>query len=288
MIEATRWHLLTGQNEQRNTLAGPISNSATNLTFTYDLRGIREGAMLSVGLELMLVMEATDSANTATVMRGINGSTAASHLQGDVVTVNPRFPDFAVLRELNNDLRALSAMGLYQVGTFDRTFDGTVRAFDLGADVLDILEVRYQSSGGTERWPLVDRWSVMSDMPTADFPSGRALRVDSRIESYQPLRIRYKKAFGLLTNLTDDVQTVTGLWSEAHDIPPLGAAVRLGAARDIRRTDTQAQGDTKRPNEVPAGTPQGAVRTLAAERQVRIAQEQGRLYSRYPMRRALA
>lgn len=284
-IERTRWHLNTGVLEPRNLLASSIDDSTTALSFTYDLGRLHAGAVIALGLELMLVWEVNGTAKTATVQRGVLGSTAASHASGDTVTVNPRASDFHILKALNDDLAALSAAGLYQVKTQVVTYDGTARSVDLADDVIDVLEVRYDESGGTRRWPSIDQYQVLHDLPTADFPSGKAIRFDRSPEVDVNVRVKYKAPFGTLSALADDVEAVTGLHAEAHDLPPLGAAILLAAARDIRRTDTMAQGDTRRAEEVPAGTPQGAIRALDRQRQLRIGQEQGRLYQRYPLRR---
>lgn len=286
LIERTRFHLMTGMFEAQNVLSADITAGATGLTFTYTLGGIQEGAVLACGLELMRVWQVTSATgNAVTVQRGYAGTTAAAHTTAELVTVNPRFSDFHILKALNDDLSALSAHGLYQVKTQVLTFDGTARAIDLASDVIDVLEVRYDESGGSKRWPLIDQWTLLHDMSTADFPSGKALRLDRQPEVNVNIRVHYKAPFTALSALTDDVTAVSGLHAEALDIPPLGAAAMMASARDIRRTDTQAQGDTKRANEVPAGTPQGAARTLLSQRQLRIGQEQGRLYQRYPLRR---
>ena len=285
LIERTRWHLNTGLVEKRNVLTTSIDASTTGLSFTYDLGPLQADAVIAIGLELMLVWSVNTSGKTAVVQRGMFGSTAAAHTTSDLVTVNPRFSDFHILKALNDDLAALSASGLYQVKTEVVTYDGNERTVDLASDVIDILEVRYDESGGTKRWPLIDNYTLMHDLPTADFPSGKGIRFDSPPEVDVNIRVHYKAPFTALSALTDDVLAVSGLHAEAHDLPPLGAAILMGAARDIRRTDTAAQGDTRRAGEVPAGTPQGAIRALSRQRDVRIGQEQARLYQRYPLRR---
>jgi hypothetical protein len=287
MVEATRWHLLTGQVEAQNRLTTTVTSGDTTLAFDFELGGIRAGSVLHLGLESVLVWAVTsETGRTVQVQRGFNGTTAAAHTAGDLVEVNPRFPTVQILNALNDELRGLSAKGLYRVGTVDRTYLGTARAFDLASDFIDVLEVSYDADSITEDWPLITDFSVQRDLPTADFPSGASILVRSRMETNRTVRVKYKRSFGMLTALTDDVETVTGLWVEAHDIPPLGAASILSAARDIRRTDTLTQGDTRRAQEVPAGTPQGAARVLQQRQSMRIGEEQGRLYQRYPLRRA--
>src|SRR5205823_3419532 len=89
----------------------------------------------------------------------------------------------------------------------------------------------------------------------------------------QPLRIKYKAAFGQLTALTDDVLAVTGLHAEAHDIPPLGVIERLVPPREIRRNFTEAQSEPRRATEVPPGAVGQSATRISAYRMRRIAEE---------------
>lgn len=284
-VEQTRRHLHTGQQEVRNKLATDRTAVSGEETWTFDREpvGIQVGSVLSVGLENVYVWAVTTT--DATVQRGWEGTTPAAHAAGSVVTVNPRFSDFHIVQALNDDLRALSAAGLFAVRTLTFVFDGSAYTYDLADDLIDVLEVRYDEDSSANRWPLIDDYQVMRDMPTTEFASGVALRIDGRAASQRDVLVRYKASYGQLTALTDNVEATTGLHPEAHDIPPLGAAIRLAGPRDIRRTDTVGQGDTRRSGEVPPGTPQTAVRDLAARRQQRLAEEQGRMYARYPLRR---
>ncbi len=286
LIERTRWHLNTGLYEPINRLALDIDDTLTALQFDYELGGIRDGAIISVDLELMYVWEViNESTRTVMVQRGIAGSTAAAHDSSALVTVNPRFSDFHILKALNDDLRSLSGLGLYATRALTFTFDPPARTYDLFSDVIDVLEVRYRTQSDTDRWPLIDNYAVLRDMPSVDFPSGIALRLDGRVESQQDVLVRYKAPFTALTALADVVELATGLLAEALDIPPLGAAAMLSVARDTRRTDTFAQGDTRRAAEVPSGSPRAAAAPLLSARSLRVGEEQGRLAQRYPLRR---
>jgi len=286
LIERTRWHLNTGQTEQQNRLTGSLDTAATSLTFDFDLSGIRAGAVIHLGLESMYVWEVVSTtSHIVTVQRGFGGTTAATHAAGDLVEVNPRFSNFTILQALNDELRSLTGLGLYQVGIASFTFDGTARTYDLSSDLIEVLEVRYDSSGTTNRWPVITDFEVLRDMDTTKFASGIAIRLDGRVESQRTVRVRYRKPYGLLSSLSDDAATVTGMHPEALDIPPLGAAAMIAQSREVRRTDTFAQGDTRRSNEVPAGMPQASARGLLQRRSLRVGEEQARLYQRYPLRR---
>ena len=76
--------------------------------------------------------------------------------------------------------------------------------------------------------------------------------------------------------------SVTGLQPSATDLPPIGAAIRLMAGREIKRNFTESQGDTRRSTEVPPGAIAQSANGLARLRQTRIAAEAARLHALYP------
>jgi hypothetical protein len=117
-IEETKQHLLSGDRENLNRLGVAISStSATTFTYEFSQGGIVEGAVVEVDLEQMYVWSVNTGTKVATVQRGYNGTTAATHLIGALVRVNPRFTNFGILRALNQELVDLSspAVGMYRV-----------------------------------------------------------------------------------------------------------------------------------------------------------------------------
>jgi hypothetical protein len=118
-------------------------------------------------------------------------------------------------------------------------------------------------------------------MATTDFASGGALVIYEGGYPGQAIRVRYRAPFGSLTALDDDVLADTGLPATAHDLPPLGAAVRLVAGREVKRNFTEAQGEPRRAEEVPPTATLQSSRELLRIRQQRIVAEQSRLLHQY-------
>jgi hypothetical protein len=288
LIDETKRILLSGQREQYNKLAADTAPGATTLSFTYSLGNIQAGAYVQIGLEVFYVWEADPNTQTATVEPAQIGSLAATHDLGDFVTVNPKFPDHAILRALNEDLYSLSSPtnGLYAIRSADLAYVEGRSGYDMDGvtDLIDVLEIRTERSGSVGDWPLVGNFTVSRDVDATDFPSGYALFLTEPGVSGANLRVRYKATFGALSALTDDVELVTGLPPSAHDLPPLGAALRLAYPREIKRSFTESQGDTRRAAEVPAGSSLSSARGIAALRQTRINEEYGRLWQLFPAR----
>lgn len=285
LVHDTRNLLLSGQREPLNDLAVAIaSTTATTFTFTYDLN-FNPGDVLQLDSELVYVWTINEGAKTALVMRGHAGSTAATHAINSLVTVNPLFPTHRIVQEINNDLHDLHARGLFQVKTTTFTFSPAVMGYELPADLVDILDVTSDTAGPDQSFPRLRDWRVVRNTATTDFATAVGLVIyDDRVTSGQPVRVKYKAAFTSLTNLTDDVLTTSGLPTSAHDLPPMGAALRLMAPREIKRNFQEAQGQPRRMDEIPAGAVNASPRRLDVLRETRIGDELMLLARKYPHR----
>lgn len=281
LLESTKRYLYGTYRIERNVLQASYTAGGVSLAFTYDLGGIRAGTYLSIDLEIFYVIAVNDQAKTASVLGAQLGSAAADHSPTTVVEVNPQFPNFSIFQEINADLLDLSSPmnGLYQIKTVDLTYNAAIVGYDLAGvtDIIDVAEIRFDTSGPENDWPRVHRYQLLRNMPVADYPSGFGLVVYDGIEPGRTVRVRYKAPYTQLAALTDDVAAVTGLHSQALDIPPLGAAWRLMSGREVHRNFDESQGNPRRSDEVPAGSIQRSAGGLLALRQQRIHAETSRL-----------
>lgn len=267
-----------------NLLAAATDASQTTITLTKQLGMIGEGGRISIELEDMRVWDT--SGQTVSVLRGAEGTTAATHDEGDTVYVNARFSDAQILRAVNAELASLPAEGLWRPGTLELTASAVERSYNLtGLDSVDLLglhEVRVDTTDPSNDWPKVPAY-IDWDAETDDFASGLALILREDVEPGRPLRVVYRQGFAALTTLAQDVEAITGLWDEAHDILQIGAAARLMAGTEITRSRTSSQGDIRRAGEVPPGTNLQASRGLLALRERRIAEERKRMSRKRPL-----
>jgi hypothetical protein len=276
--------LLSGTVEERNKLAASINDSVTSLQTTYELGGLRAGTVVEVDQELMYVWEATSGTKTLTVERGYMGTTAASHSSGAVVTQNPRFPRQSLFEALNQDIDDLSspANGLYQVITTDVSYNGSDRQVNLtgAADVIDLIDVRVRYLA--DDYPVLRGVRLQRDLPTSDFASGYALVFDEDTIAGS-LRVRYKKPFVRAASLASDIQSVCKIPETMEDILEMGVMARVMGPREIRRNFMEAQGDTRRAEEVPAGAILGSIGNILRMRRDRILAEKAKLTRQYPL-----
>jgi hypothetical protein len=270
--------MLASGRQELNRLTGTITNAATTLTIDFAAGSIQTGALIAIDLELLYVWSVSGS--TVTVQRGMQGSTAAAHTAGAIIYVNPIVPDFHVFAALNDELASLSGP-LYRVKTATFTA-GIASAYNLAADVERILAVQYSAIGPEQAWPRLTRWDLLQNQDTGVFASGVALRLYELPDPGRTVRVTYAADLGSLAALTDDVQTATGLPASANDIPPLGAAARLLAAREARRSSVDAQPEARQAQDVPPGTARSASAQLFALRDRRLKEEAGKLAKDWP------
>ena len=212
--------LLSGTVEERNKLAASLSTSATSVTLSYELGGVRAGSVIQVGSEQMYVWEATTGTKTLTVERGFNGTDPSTHPTGAIVTNNPRFPRNQVLEAINAELDDLSSPvnGLYRMVTVELSYNGTDRMIDLtgASNVLELYEVRYRYLATD--YPRLRNVSLVRDMPVADFPSGLGIILNDPFPRSGTLVVSYKSGFGSVSQESEDLQLVSGLPASADDV----------------------------------------------------------------------
>lgn len=286
MVQETKRHLYSGARDPDiNKLSGAILANATSITLTYELRSLVAGSYIAIDLEMFYVWETNPQNKTATVSGAQLGSAAVNHDSGSIVYVNPRFSDFDILQALNADIADLSSPlnGLYQVKAVERTWLSSTLGYDYAADAIgDPIEIRYKTGNADKFQPLIRSFDISRGLATGDFASGAGIFFYEGGVDGQVIRIRYPAAFGTLTALTDDVQTVTGLPASANDIPPLGAAATLAGRREVRRNLTEAQGNSRRSQEVPPGAVAASPQGLLVRRRQRIVHEAARLAAQHP------
>lgn len=253
VIEEVVREMLAGTREEMNKLAVNVGNGDEPFTFTYPLGSIREGAQVTIDMELARVWSVDEASKTAIVERGLLGSYADNHLAGQLVYVNPRFPRYAVFKALNDEIRALSAHGLYRIETTEFEADGLTGDYPLPADVIDVYDVYVEDLGPTDEWPRLPYWDWNPHADETVFPNGKSIHVPMA-NSSRMVRVVYKTDFTTLADPSNDLLSVAGIPLSAQDILHWGVMLRLGPNREIKRNFTENQrGDGSRREEVQAG-----------------------------------
>lgn len=283
VIDKTLRQLLSGTVEARNRLTSTLDSSATSVVVDYSVEGLRAGQVCEIDSELMYIWVSDSATRTLTVQRGFNGTTAAAHTSGAIVTINPRFPRAQVLEEINNEMTDLSSPsnGLFKIETLNITYNGSDKMVNLtgATSVIDILNVSVRYL--TDDYPIARKVKIVRDLPTDDFASGFALRFDQAVMPGR-LRVVYKAPYTTAATEATDINTTCGIQDSITDIVTIGAQIRLMAPREIKRNFVESQGDTRRAEEVVSGAITNSVSNLKALRKDRIIAEAARLARAYP------
>lgn len=291
-IEGTRFRLMSGHQEQLNRLDSAYVAGSGTMSFDFDIAGIRQGTVLSVGTSTFYVWEASTTLKTATVQGAWDGTADQDWPAGTIVRVAPRFTDNQILRAINEEINDLSSPsnGLFQIGTTELVYDSALVGYDLSLapNMISPIELRVENPGSFKEWTRIPsfKYRVVKGAPTGEegFESGMALFLYDTWAGAtgDRLHMTYRKGFNQLSN-SFSTKIATGIPASAWDIPPIGAAISLMAGREIKRSFVESQGDSRRAAEVTAGTSTSSVNALRLLRQQRITAEKQRLDGFYPI-----
>lgn len=291
-LQATLSHLLAFHRLEQDLLATPLTDTTGTSVVVTDgtIAALNSpGIYIEIDQELLYVRSYNSTSKTLTVLRGQQGSTAATHAANAVITVNPRFPRYRIFGALNNVLNDISGSAYFTFAETNLTWDPNVWAYDLGdSAALDVYQVTFPlNPTSTTKWQQMDQgFSLIQGLDTSVFPSGIALQFSDPpgVQSGQPIRVRYKKAFTALPDLTTDV-SATGIPLSGTDIPPLGAAIRMMLGRPIKRSFVEGEPEPRRGSEVPPGAIEGSVRLLQMMFDQRLKSEIRELALMWPARK---
>ena len=276
--------LLSGTVEERNKLATTVTSADTSIVLSYDLDGFREGSVIEIESELMYVWESVTATKTLTVQRAYDGTTAAAHTAGVLATVNPRFPRQQMLDALNSDIDDLSSTvnGLFRVVAQSISYNGADRQINLtsASGIIDLLDVRLRYLATD--FPIIRNVRLQRNLPTTDFASGIAIVFDAPVMA-GTLRVVTKREFTRASTEASDIQSVCFVPESCEDILEMGVLLRMMNGREIKRNFIESQGDTRRSDEVPAGSTRDSLTNIQRLRRERIVAEAARLKQQYPL-----
>jgi hypothetical protein len=283
---------MSGHQEQLNRLASGYTAGSGSMEFDFDIAGIRQGTVISVGTSTFYVWEVSTTLKTATIQASWDGTADQDWPTGTIVRVAPRFTDNQILRAINEEINDLSSPsnGLFQIGTTELVYDSALVGYDLSLapNMISPIELRVENPGSFKEWTRIPshKYRVVKGAPTGEegFDSGMALFLYDMWAGAtgDRLHLTYRKGFNNLSN-SFSTKIATGLPASAWDIPPIGAAISLMAGREIKRSFVESQGDSRRATEVGAGASAQSVNALRVLRQQRITAEKQRLDGFYPI-----
>lgn len=272
------------QRTEVNTLDGQISStSATSLTLD-DLDSIiSPGELIAVDDEVMYVRRYDTATGQMTVYRGQLGSTAATHADGAVVLVAPRFTPFEALNEV---IAEVSDIGdrLFAVSTATPSFTAGAELVDLDSAAHDqvyrIISMKVSTSMTRRPWA-DSKFRLLRDMPTGDYPSGFAVDMLGSQRIAGTARITYAHSLDTSSLARATTLAAIGIPDYAADVLTFGACYRLLGPRDATSSDRSAQGNSRRDEET---LPLAAIRSadwFSQRRDIALSRAQARQLAEY-------
>jgi hypothetical protein len=234
--------------------------------------------LIEIGTELIHVTDFDAASGLATIPawgRGQQGTTAAAHVSGSRVTVNPRYPRSRVALTCNQVIAGMCPP-LFGVarGTFETEPQVWEYALPAGTRNLIRVELRPYASSAYDWVPVRgavikrDSGSPMLHMPT----------------EYSTHEVRYTVATNP-TALTSesDLFTTTGLPESCIDVVTLGAIPRLVSTNELARQQLTSVEATERSTLIPATSGTSAAKFYMQMYEARLEQESMRLRQEYPL-----
>ena len=295
------------------TSSGGINNSVTTLSFdgsllTQEEEDVMEaGSIIEIGRELLLCKELDTVNDTVTVVRGVRGTTAATHSEGAIVKIAPPFPRQvvydAVVDQINNLFPTLFAVetqsvqssnGYTLLGTYDSPgtnnyLVSVLKAisqftdFSAGSDQTGVVfnPVSVQMIQLPNPFTYVDDTSTERTITYTTGPNQVNALQFFNIDQGHTCYVTFKKKFVEPTAETDTLATI-GLEDEYEPIVMAGVAAQMMSSRDIPTATADYITDQLAVSNFPVGSANSIRNSLLQYQQLLITQARKYLRAKYP------
>ena len=235
----------------------------------------------------MILVDAYDrQSNTLVVApfgRGYNSTTAAAHNANSKVVITPTYPRAAIKRAVNDTVNAVYPK-VFAVGSTPVSFLASRTTYEIPASAIQILSMAWQSVGPTKEWLPIRQWRWDPIAYSPSFTSGRTVSIYDNVLPGRTINIVYAKMPTVMSALTDDFETVTGLPSSMRDVIIYGAAWRLSSYIDPARISITSAAADEFDAKRPYGTGTNVTKGLQALYQQRLEEESLKQKIQYPTR----
>ena len=286
--------LLGSAREQMAQVSAPIGATDTTIAFENVSQALGAETYIAIDDEVVYVWSAvvSNGTATATVQRGMKGTTAVTHTSGSVAYLNPFFTRYQVRQTLRDEIRSWGPQ-VFAVKTLDIAAADFINGYDLAGigtyfRVLDLTQSPDTLYGvpSDKNWARVP-YRMVHSANTTDFPSGNALIVTVPVfDSPRTFHLTYSAPFDVDTAFDDATPLASvGIDNSDVDIAPYGAAWRLASSREMRRMLFEAQGASGDLQAIPPMYQESAAEKFKTFRDSRLNDAEVRLLSQYPVLR---
>ena len=271
--------------QDRATYLTTAATSGDLILYVASTENIGKG-IIEIDDEMMWVDSYDRQANTLTIApfgRGYNSTTAAAHSVNTKVIITPTYPRVAIKRAINDTVQAVYPK-VFAVGSTPVSFLASRTTYPVPQGAIQILSMAWQSVGPTKEWLPIRQWRWDPIAYASAFPTGRTVSIYDNVLPGRTINIVYAQLPVVMSNLTDDFETTTGLPISMRDVIIYGAAWRLSSYIDPARISITGAAadefDTKRPY----GTGTNVTKGLQALYQQRLEEESLKQKIQFPTR----
>ena len=271
--------------QDRATYLTTAATSGDLVLYVASTENIGKG-IIEIDEEMMWVDSYDRQANTLTIApfgRGYNSTTAVAHTVNTKVIITPTYPRVAIKRAINDTVQAVYPK-VFAVGSTPVSFLASRTTYPVPQGAIQILSMAWQSVGPTKEWLPIRQWRWDPIAYASAFPTGRTVSIYDNVLPGRTINIVYAQLPVVMSNLTDDFETTTGLPISMRDVIIYGAAWRLSSYIDPARISVTGAAadefDTKRPY----GTGTNVTKGLQALYQQRLEEESLKQKIQFPTR----
>lgn len=215
------------------------------------IQKVQPGALICCDLNTFYVMSVSSDGKTFNVIPSADGGPDVDCVTGDIVRLAPRATTWSIFREIHDAIADMASprSGLFQPIEFESDRAGFSGEYQFPQGWFDATTMPQRFVHGFYQVSASDGWRELS---TAEW---NVEQYAVKIVNEPPDARRYRFVFGLPyrtpEGLTDELFDLGLTEKSTQDIPPLRAAARLALTQEGIRAQLKAQGDSRRPTEVP-------------------------------------
>lgn len=297
IVSRVKQQLLGYTKDQASVSYLTADISDTDMSFSVDpgtVNNLSRG-LIEVDDEMMLVKTYDRNLGILTLFglpstpstgRGVEGTTAAPHSAGALVTDDPRFPRERIKEAINDTINGVYP-DLWVFGQYEFPYVAARYEYPVPVDVDDVYKVTSNTIGPSAIWYPMTNWrfnpmasTTAGQVKPTPTPTGKTIMVDlgnNRTVPGRNIRVSYTKAPNILVNNDDDFTTTTGFPERYIDMIVYGACWRVLPSYEAGRLQQQAIEATERAELVPTSAASNATQFFLALYTKRLTEERTRL-----------
>ena len=280
--EIERDHLLSFSRPEYVQVETAVNSAAVAINLV-GTDALLKQAVLNTNFELLYVTQYNRNSRTATVIRGHLGSTASAIAQGQVVRVNPRFSDVAVMDAILDELSSWDER-VFRVVSETLSFgvhDTSIVATP-GATPYRVLEARRRPRWDLDSWRMPNVELRRSEA-VSEFATGYSISLSESFGEASSVDVLYAVPFETAdVDHESDLIADVGLDREMLEVLKWGALYRLMAGRETTRLDQTVHHRSDMQEAVPPGSNLQVAERYKALRDLRYNEAAKRLLARWP------